>query len=327
MVTFGQIVIGPAGCGKTTYCAGFQQFYKQLNRDALRINLDFGNSSTAAIDVRDLITVEDAMDEFDLGPNGAMIYCMEYLEKNIDWLTNQLKSHTDKYLLFDTPGQIELTTHHSALKNIIKKLSKEIRLCGVHMVDLSYCIDGGKYIGALVYGLMSMLQLELPTIGVLSKIDLLKGFAGTLQFPLEFYTQVQDLEYLTTTLRSAPISMKYAGLSEALCTLITDFNLVSFHPLCITDKTSMIKLCLFIDKANGYCYQNLNEGNMFESCEKWNEWDLESRRVVEKYGPDLFDVANDSTFTDHESRDNNHGIDVSSERANYDSLVHSIVER
>jgi GTPase SAR1 family protein len=83
-MTFGQLVIGPAGCGKSTYCNAFVQFMAQLERPAIRVNLDFGNVSDADIDVRDLISVEDAMKELDLGPNGAMLYCMDYLEKNID---------------------------------------------------------------------------------------------------------------------------------------------------------------------------------------------------------------------------------------------------
>ena len=42
------------------------------------------------MDVKDLICVEDAMEELGLGPNGAMVYCMEFLEKNLDWLCKQL---------------------------------------------------------------------------------------------------------------------------------------------------------------------------------------------------------------------------------------------
>jgi hypothetical protein len=30
-------------------------------------------------DIRDLISLEDVMEELDLGPNGGLIYCFEYL--------------------------------------------------------------------------------------------------------------------------------------------------------------------------------------------------------------------------------------------------------
>ncbi len=39
-----------------------------------------------AFDVRDLITLADVMEELSLGPNGGLVYCMEYLLDNLDWL-------------------------------------------------------------------------------------------------------------------------------------------------------------------------------------------------------------------------------------------------
>ena len=30
-----------------------------------------------AFDIRDLISLDDVMEEMDLGPNGALLYCME----------------------------------------------------------------------------------------------------------------------------------------------------------------------------------------------------------------------------------------------------------
>jgi GPN-loop GTPase len=36
--------------------------------------------------VRELVSVEDVMAEMNLGPNGGLVYAMEYLVENIDWL-------------------------------------------------------------------------------------------------------------------------------------------------------------------------------------------------------------------------------------------------
>ena len=62
----------------------------------------------ANINVSQLITLEDAMTNFSLGPNGGLMYCMEYLEKNIDWLLQQISSYKDHYFLFDCPGQVSV---------------------------------------------------------------------------------------------------------------------------------------------------------------------------------------------------------------------------
>lgn len=48
------------------------------------------------------------MEHLKLGPNGGFVYCMEYLEKNMDWLLKRLTPLKDKYLLFDLPGQVSL---------------------------------------------------------------------------------------------------------------------------------------------------------------------------------------------------------------------------
>ena len=81
---------------------------ENLNRNILVVNLDPAAEHIGYkvnIDIRDLITAEDVMEEYKLGPNGALVYCLEYLWENLDWFDEQLESITeDDYLLFDCPG-------------------------------------------------------------------------------------------------------------------------------------------------------------------------------------------------------------------------------
>ena len=47
------------------------------------------------------------MEELELGPNGGLVYCMEYLLDNMDWLKDELdKFDDDEYIIFDCPGQV-----------------------------------------------------------------------------------------------------------------------------------------------------------------------------------------------------------------------------
>lgn len=103
---FIQIIMGPAGSGKSTFCTTLQQHCANLDHIRRRrihvANLDpaaetFGYDM--AFDIRDLITVEDVMEELGLGPNGALIYCMEFLLENMDWLEDELNSFDDDELL------------------------------------------------------------------------------------------------------------------------------------------------------------------------------------------------------------------------------------
>lgn len=126
-LSFGQVVIGPPGSGKTTYCRGMQEFLSRLGRKVVIVNLDPANEGLpypCAVDIAELVTLDDVMDGLKLGPNGGLIYSMEYLEANLDWLENKLKLHHDCYFLFDCPGQVELYTHHNSVKNIFAQLSK-----------------------------------------------------------------------------------------------------------------------------------------------------------------------------------------------------------
>lgn len=93
-----------------------------------------------------------------LGPNGAMLYCLEYLEseEGWEWFREGIEGLTawddgrsgrrkddgtpggvdeDLYLIFDTPGQTELSTNHGSLKRILKRLEKEL---GIRVSLLSF---------------------------------------------------------------------------------------------------------------------------------------------------------------------------------------------
>ena len=206
-VSWGQLVMGPPGSGKTTYCHGLQQFFAATGRPAVFVNLDPANDVVpyeADVDVRDLVSLERVMEEMDLGPNGALVYCMEYLEANVDWLyaslaeaakrvdadaalrTNKVNL-TDKccYFVFDMPGQVELGTHHAATARLTSLLSSEreqggwgLRLAAVHLVDSHFCMDTAKFISAVMVSLSVMLHLALPHVNLLSKMDLLRTRRG-----------------------------------------------------------------------------------------------------------------------------------------------------
>jgi GTPase SAR1 family protein len=137
----------------------------------------------------------------------GLLYCIEFLEKNIEWLKKQIeplskagkKKNNDilqknvicflslslslttiilgNYLLFDCPGQVELYTVHNSMKNIVLQLQKwQLRVCCVHLVDSVLCQQPASFIAAVLLSLSTSLQLELPHINVLTKIDLLPKY-------------------------------------------------------------------------------------------------------------------------------------------------------
>lgn len=103
------------------------QFLGAIGRACSVVNLDPANDHTnypAALDIRNLVKLEEIMKDDKLGPNGGILYALEELEHNFEWLEEGLKEFSEDYVLFDCPGQVELYTHHNSLRNIFYKLQK-----------------------------------------------------------------------------------------------------------------------------------------------------------------------------------------------------------
>jgi GTPase SAR1 family protein len=265
---FGQLVIGPPGSGKSTYCYGMYQFLSAIGRKPSVVNLDPANDHTnyrCAVDIRDFTRLEDVMQEENLGPNGGIMFAVEEMEKSLDEFIVQIKRlGSSEYVIFDCPGQVELYTHHSAMHKIFKALERQLdfRLVVVHLIDSYYISSPSQYISILLLALRSMLQLDLPHINVLSKIDLLKGY-GELPFKLDFYTEVQDLSHMFPLVEKESPTMlgkKYAKLTEAIAEVVMACGLVGFEVLAVEDKKSMIALLSVIDKATGYLFGSTEVG-------------------------------------------------------------------
>ena len=85
--------IGPPGAGKSTFCNGLQQFMRAIARPCSVVNLDPANDNIPyepICDVRELVTVEEVMEKEELGPNGGVLWAMEEVEVNFDWLETRL---------------------------------------------------------------------------------------------------------------------------------------------------------------------------------------------------------------------------------------------
>uniref|UniRef100_A0A8C5LIR0 GPN-loop GTPase 2 n=1 Tax=Leptobrachium leishanense TaxID=445787 RepID=A0A8C5LIR0_9ANUR len=264
---FGQAVIGPPGSGKSTYVRAMHALLTSMGRKACIINLDPAGEEEepgAAVSLRELLGLEEVMSELRLGPNGALLYCMEYLQTNLDWLQSRLQSMRGTYFLFDCPGQVELYTHHPALPSILRRLGEwGLRLCAVHLVDSHYCTDPAKFISVLCTSLSTMLHVELPHVNILSKMDLIEQY-GRLAFNMDYYTEVMDLSYLVDHLTSDPFFRRHRRLHEKLAEVIEDYGLVTFIPLSIKDEQSLQKVLSTVDKASGFCYgdQQRSLGNL-----------------------------------------------------------------
>lgn len=183
MSKFGLMVMGPAGAGKSTFCAALITHLQLNRRSAYYVNLDPAAESfehQPDLDIKELISLDDAMSEVGLGPNGGLVYCFEFLLENLDWLNEALNSLTEEYLvIFDMPGQIELYTHIPILPTLVRFLSQpgslDVRMAAVYLLEATFVVDRAKFFAGTLSAMSAMLMLEVPHINVLSKMDLVKG--------------------------------------------------------------------------------------------------------------------------------------------------------
>jgi len=267
MSRFCQIVIGPAGSGKSTYCSNLIRHCEDINRRVNIANLDPAAEYfdyTPDVDVRELISLEDVLDDEDesikFGPNGGLVFCMEFLIENLEWLDAQLGEDDEDYWVFDCPGQIELYTHLDVMKTFINHLQNNLnfRCCAVCLCDVQCITDNAKFVGGSVASLSAMAKLEVPFVNVLSKVDLL---SGDQKEKLESYLDVmeshQDLvKDLRNEHKSAPVQSafmkKYQKLTSALVDLLDNYGLVGFQALDMSEENSIGELLVLIDSQIQY---------------------------------------------------------------------------
>ncbi|XP_071448519.1 GPN-loop GTPase 3 [Hetaerina americana] len=249
---YAQLVIGPAGSGKSTYCYHILRHFEAERQSAKVVNLDPAAEHfeyEPLVDIRELIHLDDAMEDDDLkfGPNGGLVFCMEYLLENRDWLEEQLGEDDDDYILFDCPGQIELYSHMTVMKDLVEVLQNwNFRVCGVFLMDSQFMIDGAKFLAGTMTALSVMVNLVIPHVNVLSKVDLL-GKSAKKQ--LERFIEPDARNLLSDVANNSRWHKKYQALTEALGALIEDYSLVRFYPLDLRDEENIGDLVLSINNV------------------------------------------------------------------------------
>ncbi|KAL4790228.1 GPN-loop GTPase [Aspergillus venezuelensis] len=275
MSKFGTLVMGPAGAGKTTFCNALIQHLQTTRRSCFYVNLDPAAESFAYepdLDIRELITLEDVMEELGLGPNGGLIYCFEFLLQNLDFLSEALDPLSEEYLIiFDMPGQIELYTHVPLLPSLVQFLSRagplNINLCAAYLLESTFVVDKAKFFAGTLSAMSAMLMLEMPHVNILTKMDQVRDMVSRRE--LKRFTRVDvqllqdsndananaDAEDLSANPMSKELLMSggsFDRLNRAVAQLIDDFSMVSFLQLEAGDEDSVSAVLSHIDDAIQY---------------------------------------------------------------------------
>ncbi|KAL3900470.1 MAG: hypothetical protein SGCHY_001310 [Lobulomycetales sp.] len=275
-----QLVIGPAGAGKSTYTRTLLSHLASATagRSAHWVNLDpaaevpsaqdpAANSDAVppCIDIQNLVSLEEVMQHMHLGPNGALIHALELLLENSHWLIDSLGDYQDDYLIIDAPGQIEIYTHTDIMSRFVQLFQTQgYTVVVVYLLDSAFMADRAKFIAGVLSAVGAMVQLQVPHINVISKMDLLqqrkKEDGGEYDEEEDFdqheqaYGKYFDVDVTDILAFSEPgmNPSKFTALDSAMAQLIQEYNMVSFIPLNITRESSITYLLSHIDHAVQY---------------------------------------------------------------------------
>ncbi|TNJ28277.1 ATP-binding protein [Giardia muris] len=183
----GVCIMGPPGSGKSTLADTLAQVVESCGQACLHINLDPAIITPLVdIDIRTLAALDEVQELTGLGPNGGLIYALEFLYMNSDWLLNEIDDAilkrrkddgftNDPFLIIDLPGQVECYIAHTGLSHFLEDLVfvQGINLCTLFTLDCRYLLDPRLYLSTSLSVTAQQVSIPTPAIQVLTKSDLL----------------------------------------------------------------------------------------------------------------------------------------------------------
>lgn len=201
-------IIGTAGSGKSLLTAAFTDWLKLAKQNVIAVNLDPGVLTlpyTPDIDIRDYIKIEQLMEQYELGPNGALIMAADLIAEETERLSEEVATFNPDIALIDTPGQMELFAFRASGPYIANELTKEPKAL-VYLFDSVFSSNPLNYVSNVFLATAVYNRFFTPQIHVLSKSDLL---------PPEDMNRIVDWSANPTALEAA-IEEKLTGTGRIL---------------------------------------------------------------------------------------------------------------
>lgn len=168
-------IIGTAGSGKSLFTAAFSEWLKMSKQDVAVVNLDPGVLKlpySPDVDVRNYVDVGNLMEQYGLGPNGALIMAADLIADEIENLTRDIDDANADIVLVDTPGQMELFAFRASGPYIVNELTKENKAL-IYLFDAVFSINPLNYVSNMFLSAAVYNRFLTPQIHLLSKCDLI----------------------------------------------------------------------------------------------------------------------------------------------------------
>jgi GTPase SAR1 family protein len=125
------------------------------------------------VDVRAYVTAREVMDEYKLGPNGAIIASVDLMLNFVGSIREEVEeSASEGYVIFDTPGQMEIFAFRKTGAEVIKELASE-RAGIAFIVDAALSKSPSAFISQLFLASSVYYRFKMPQFNIFNKVDLL----------------------------------------------------------------------------------------------------------------------------------------------------------
>lgn len=168
-------IIGTAGSGKSLLTATFSKWLKMSKQNVAIVNLDPGVLTlpySPDVDIRNYVGIENLMEEYGLGPNGALIMAADLIADKIDEISGEIEDLKTDIVLVDTPGQMELFAFRASGPYIVSEITEEPKVI-VYLFDAVFSTNPLNYVSNLFLSAAVYNRFFLPQVHLLSKCDLL----------------------------------------------------------------------------------------------------------------------------------------------------------